>query len=62
MLEERHNFLRYRVCIFNKILRPIITHIIKFSLKNMTNITIVKSLNTILTDNLIQKVIRQADE
>ena len=54
---------RYNVHILNKILRLInITHIIEFGFKYRTNITIVKFLNTILTDVLIQKRIRQADE
>ena len=53
---------RYNVHIFNKLLRLIITHIIEFGFKYRTNITIVKFLNTILTDVLIQKLIRQADE
>ena len=50
---------RYNVHILNKIY---ITHIIEFGFKYRTNITIVKFLNTILTDILIQKLIRQADE
>ena len=53
---------RYHVHIFNKLLRLIITHIIEFGFKNRTNIAIVKFLNTILTDVLIQKLICQADE
>ena len=53
---------RHNVHIFNKLLRLIITHIIEFGFKYRTNITIVKFLNTILTDFLIQKLIRQADE
>ena len=53
---------RYNVHIFNKLLRLIITHIIEFGFKYRANITIVKFFNTILTDVLIQKLIRQADE
>ena len=54
--EERNNLVHYRVHIFSKILRLIITQIIKFAFKNMTNITNVKLFNTTLTDNLIKKV------
>ena len=63
-LEERHNLVHHRVHTFVTKLNFKTNHNIyyKIDLNNMTNITIVKIFNTILTDNLIHKVIRQADE